>query len=367
RPWGARGRRPGPRRAAILGAVALAALLSLWPRSPVALSALGGPLVVNEIDYDQPGADDAEFIELKNVDPGPVFLGDYDVLGINGATAPGTEYRRIQLPDVVLGPGEYFVIGAPAVPNVDMVITAPGFVQNGAPDAVAVVHSTPSDPLNDILVDSVSYEGDTLGGPARGGTWTEGSGVGLDDSGSAAAVNEGISRLPDGYDTDVNNMDMSRRCITPGAANTSAVGECSVPAPGVPTGPAVDPSPTPVSAAATPTGEPMAVTLAHLGAARVGPHTVVQWRTLSESGHAGFFLLRDDGGGPRRLNPRRIAPRGGPLRGAGYYYIDVAARGLGAYWLADVDVTGRVTLHGPVAARGRPPPRGGRPTPRTTR
>ena len=140
-----------------------------------------------------------------------------------------------------------------------------------------------------------------------------------------------------------------------------------MPAPGVPTGPAVDPSPTPVAAAATPTGEPMAVTLAHLRAARVGPHTVVQWRTLSESGHAGFFLLRDDGGGPRRVNVGLIPPRGGPLRGASYYYIDVAARGRGAYLLADVAVTGRVTLHGPVAASGRRPPRGGRPTPGTSR
>ena len=42
-------------------------------------SAVAPTLVINEIDYDQPGTDNAEFIELKNASPGLINLDNYEV------------------------------------------------------------------------------------------------------------------------------------------------------------------------------------------------------------------------------------------------------------------------------------------------
>ena len=61
----------------------------------------------------------------------------------------------------------------------------------------------------------MSYEGDTV--PA----YTEGSGAGLEDPGTTGNDDLGISRFPDGADTDMNNVDLSPRCITPGAPTPS--------------------------------------------------------------------------------------------------------------------------------------------------
>src|SRR6185503_612708 len=77
-------------------------------------------------------------------------------------------------------------------------------IQNGAPDAVALRFGT-------TIVDTVSYEGDT------GAPYTEGSGAGLLDD--PAFTGAGISRCPDGADTNQNNVDFSFHVITPGAGN----------------------------------------------------------------------------------------------------------------------------------------------------
>jgi uncharacterized protein len=174
------------------------------------------PLVINEIDYDQPGTDAAEFIEIRNNGGAPVNLDPVVIELVNGT---GTVvYQTIDLPNVNLAPGAYFVVCAnnTTTPNCNMDV-APNtdLVQNGAPDAVALR-------WNGILVDTVSYEGDT------GVPYTETSGSGLTDNNSDDFV--GLSRLPDGTDTGVNNTDLSLRCITPGAANVATTVPCSAPA-----------------------------------------------------------------------------------------------------------------------------------------
>ena len=175
-------------------------------------------LVVNEIDYDQPSADTAEFVEIKNVGSAAINLDSYSVELINGNGGGATVYKTINLPNESLAAGDYYVIcgDATTVPNCDL-DTSPdsGLVQNGAPDAVAIM-------LSGTVVDTVSYEGDT------GSPYTEGSGSGLEDAGSGDY--EGISRYPDGTDSDHNNSDLSLRCITPGEENTSDSSSCPNPA-----------------------------------------------------------------------------------------------------------------------------------------
>ncbi|MBN1888546.1 MAG: lamin tail domain-containing protein [Thermoflexales bacterium] len=168
-------------------------------------------LVINEIDYDQPGTDTAEFAEIKNTSVQTLNLDIYALEFVNGLDT--SVYRTIDLPDVDLAPGGYYVVCADAasVANCDLDVSPDSnLIQNGAPDAVALV-------AGGAVVDAVSYEGDT------GAPYTEGSGVGLQDDDSAGA---GLSRFPDGIDSGQNNLDLSRRCITPGQANAAAGEHC---------------------------------------------------------------------------------------------------------------------------------------------
>jgi uncharacterized protein len=169
--------------------------------------AVSSTLVINEIDYDQPGTDTAEFIELKNVSAGTINLDNYTLELVNGTGNGAAIYLTFDLPNVDLSAGDYYVICAntATVANCDLDISPnTDLIQNGAPDGSGIR-------LSGTLQDAVSYEGNT------GAPYTEGSGVGLEDSSSVA--NLSISRCADGVDTDVNNVDLSLRSITPGVSN----------------------------------------------------------------------------------------------------------------------------------------------------
>ena len=74
--------------------------------------AASSTLVVNEIDYDQPGTDTAEFVELRNVAATAVDLDAYTLQLVNGST--GATYLTFDLPAVALAPGEHYVVCANA-------------------------------------------------------------------------------------------------------------------------------------------------------------------------------------------------------------------------------------------------------------
>ncbi|MCB0812829.1 MAG: hypothetical protein KDB87_06665, partial [Flavobacteriales bacterium] len=76
------------------------------------------------------------------------------------------------------------------------------------------------DPTN-AVIDGLSYEGDIAG-------VTEGSGAGLDDNttGLPAYNSFSLSRIPDGTDTDQNNVDFQLRCVSPGEANSASSDFC---------------------------------------------------------------------------------------------------------------------------------------------
>ncbi len=174
--------------------------------------ALQPGLVINEIDYNQPSTDAAEFAEIKNTASQTINLDAYALEFVNGLDT--SVYRTIDLPSVDLAPGGYYVVcgNKTNVANCDLDASPDSnLIQNGAPDAVALV-------LGGDIVDTVSYEGNT------GAPYTEGSGEDLQDDDSADA---GISRFPDGADTGQNNVDLSLRCITPGQANIAASTNCA--------------------------------------------------------------------------------------------------------------------------------------------
>jgi hypothetical protein len=174
-----------------------------------------GHLVVNEIDYDQIGTDAAEFLEIYNGTGATVNLNGYQVELVNGTGGGASVYLTIPLPSVDLANDDYFVVCANVATtfNCDLDVSPDtNLIQNGAPDAVAL-----RDPTG-ALVDTVSYEGDT------GAPYTEGSGVGLEDDPTIDYY--GISRYPNGVDTDVNNLDLGGYCHSPGLPNLDTTGSC---------------------------------------------------------------------------------------------------------------------------------------------
>ncbi len=164
-------------------------------------------LVINEVDYDQPGADNLEFVELKNVSAGAVNLDNYTLEFVDGAD--GLPYATADLPNVSLAAGDYYVLckTGSSVPNCDFNFS--NAIQDGAPDALRLRLGT------SLNVDALSYEGSVTGA-------VEGSGTGLNDAAGAGAQNLGLSRIPDGSDNNTNNTDFVLTCISPGNANTSA-------------------------------------------------------------------------------------------------------------------------------------------------
>jgi predicted extracellular nuclease len=169
------------------------------------LSAASTSLVINEIDYDQVGTDTTEYLEIKNVSNLAINLDLYTVSFINAAIAGGTSYRIVDLPNVNLAAGDYYVICGGTVVNCDFDDTLNAdYIQNGSPDAIALF-------LGTTLVDTVSYEGNTIA------PYTEGTGTSLADSNTIENIS--LSRCFDGKDTDANNVDFLLRASTPGTAN----------------------------------------------------------------------------------------------------------------------------------------------------
>ena len=175
---------------------------------------LGG-LVINELDYDQPGIDNREFIELLNTSGSPMTLDGTAVVLFNGANS--LSYRAIPLSGTLL-PGQRLVIGSALVlssvplETVRIEFALPSDnIQNG-PDAVAVI-----DPAG-RLVDSLAYEAHLSGGVTHNGILYD---VGLAAGGSDTnlIVDEGLSRVPDGVDTDNNSIDVQTAQVTPGTTN----------------------------------------------------------------------------------------------------------------------------------------------------
>jgi len=171
-------------------------------------------LVINEIDYDQPGNDSAEFIELYNPSTtGVINLADYMILLFNGSATVLAVYDSVALPSYSISPGGYFVVcdSGSTVSNCNFSLdTTDNGIQNGGayPDAVALLYIPTM-----TIVDAVSYEGNC---PFP---YLEGTGVPLNNSDNNDSTDMSISRLPNGSDSNDNAADFSFVCSTPGATN----------------------------------------------------------------------------------------------------------------------------------------------------
>lgn len=192
----------------LLCAAAAAALaLGAW-----ATSSARAAVMINEVDYDQPSFDTAEFIELAG--NAGTNLSGWSLELVNGAT--DTVYSTIALPNFTIpndtGDGwGFFVLGRPSVANNDMDLGADGSVQNGAPDGIRLL--SPSS----TVVQYMTYEGTMTGS-------TDDVPAGTSDDG--VAVDGGLSKIGTGMAP--GDFTWAAQTITPGAINT---GQTLVPEP----------------------------------------------------------------------------------------------------------------------------------------
>jgi predicted extracellular nuclease len=150
---------------------------------------------VNEIHYDNLGDDTGEFLEVAN--PGAQNLSGWSLALYNGASPAAAPYRTTPLPG---GTDAFQVVEHP-----------PNGIQNGSPDAVALVDA------GGALVQFLSYEGVfTAGsGPAAGRTSTD---IGPQELGNEPA---GQSLQLTGTGTTYGDFTWAGPTArTPGAANT---------------------------------------------------------------------------------------------------------------------------------------------------
>jgi len=185
----------------------------------------GADLVLNEIDYDQPGTDYSEFIEIYNARPTARDLSGLVLILVNGGTSE--EYRRYDLADAAssLPSGAYLVVGSPnvlsALPQGTLSIpfgANSNNVQNGAPDGVALFDTGTA-----ALLDALSYEGSITAAQFEDQPVThdlvEGTATTAQDSNSSDGS---LSRSPDGSDTDDAQTDWTLVVVsTPGAPNSA--------------------------------------------------------------------------------------------------------------------------------------------------
>jgi hypothetical protein len=167
-------------------------------------------IVINEFDYDQPGTDNAEFIELFN-NGSTSSLDNFSIQLINGKNSK--TYRTINLAGFNINANDYFVVcgDATLVANCDYSFTTTsGWLQNGAPDAITLFDDT-------VKIDSVAYEG-------LFSTYNEGDPLTVSDSNLNIMS---IARIVDGIDTDNNLLDFQGSCLTPGASNASGINQFS--------------------------------------------------------------------------------------------------------------------------------------------
>lgn len=138
------------------GILVLALVIWFAPGSAYAAGCDGANIIFSEIDYDQPGTDSAEFIELHI--PAATTISSCELRLINGSTPSSpTLYRTIDLAGTYAS-GKYLVISSTGVTPRDITIggtCSADCIQNGTSDGFALVDTSGAG----TLVWFLSYEG----------------------------------------------------------------------------------------------------------------------------------------------------------------------------------------------------------------
>jgi len=194
-------------------------------------------LVINEIDYDNVGSDDNEFVEIYNGTGAAVDLTNLALVLVNGSSSALSEYLRADLvgasSDDMLPDDSYLVVASGTVVADANAYTVlwPGDdgtgssnkIQNGHPDGLALI-----DTANLKVIDSLSYEEDTdpsmiavsIEGFSDPVDLVEGDPLTTSLAADSNSIQGSLIRSPNGTDTDNAASDwIFSGQPTPGAAN----------------------------------------------------------------------------------------------------------------------------------------------------
>ncbi len=158
------------RRKMLTVTLLLAMVAALLPTAAGVALAAGPPVFINEIHYDNAGADSGEAVEIAG--PAGTNLSGWSIVLYNGSATQLNVYDTIALsgtiPDQSSGYGTLSFL-------------TPG-MQNGAPDGLALVDASNG------LVEFLSYEGTftPVNGPAAGQVSVD---IGVSENGSGAVGN----------------------------------------------------------------------------------------------------------------------------------------------------------------------------------
>lgn len=186
--------------------------------------ALANNVIINEIDSDTPGIDDAEFIELYDGGAGNTSLTGLVLVLFDGST--NSSYNAFDLTGRSTDANGYFVIGSPIVPGVDLAVGF-NFLQNGE-DAVALYAGSISDfpagtPIStNNLQDAVVYDTSDPFSPQLAALLNAGQPQVNEDAGSAGDVHS-IGRCANGSGGARNTSTYSQGDPSPDGPNNCPV------------------------------------------------------------------------------------------------------------------------------------------------
>jgi hypothetical protein len=202
---------------------ALAAVASLGVA--VFAQVAGAAVVINEVQYDDSGTDDREFVELYNNGGAPVDISGWTV-GARDATTTNPTHTipgALGSATTVLAPGAYYVLANAGTLNVNQVVAANSFEND---TETVELRSGPF--VGGTLEDALVYEGSApfvLPGDVAAQTggqsyWPNHQGVDV----AAVPLNTrtSVGRVSDGRDTNNNGRDWVMRPSTPGSSNATS-------------------------------------------------------------------------------------------------------------------------------------------------
>jgi Peptidase family C25 len=189
--------------------------------------------------------------------------------------------------------------------------------------------------------------GDAWRTQAAGGTPGERHGPGGGGGGGIIFLSSTATRTVTGGANGITTTSSDAFNATAGAAGTSAINLTSGQIPGISSG--------------AECAGPTAIDLMNFAAiADPRGNVLLEWKTGYEVGNLGFNLYRDAGGKRTRLNTSLIGgtallagARTPFTAGFSYAWMDALAspKDVPAYWLEDLDTSGKIVLHGPISPR----------------
>ena len=180
-------------------------------------------VLINEVDADTPGSDNAEFIELYDGGGGQTALDGLLIVLFNGGD--DRSYRTIDLTGHTTDAAGYFLLANSAVVGADLVLPN-GLLQNGT-DAVALVDGRAEDFPNGTPVAGIVPADALVYGPAQPadagllGLLNPGQSA-VDENGRAEAENHSNQRCPNGAGGARHTAGFRQNTPTPRAASNCA-------------------------------------------------------------------------------------------------------------------------------------------------